>query len=111
MSKSVKLYGLFPMGAGFSNKTINYQGVAYQVAAVSNKQAHYFANNDVWAADVASPAGIVEVYRRGAGNPGDHWLWDGCRVFGGLNVQHGDGKRAISAAMREHLNHKHSPVS
>ncbi|RNM11734.1 hypothetical protein [Nocardioides pocheonensis] len=98
-----KIYHLYPSGAGFSNNTVDYHGTLYAVAAVNNRQARYFAHNDVWATDASQPQGIVEIYQRGAGEPGDHRLWCGCQIFGGLGLQHMEGVRAIRAAMHGHL--------
>lgn len=98
-----KIYDLYPTGYGFSNDTVDYHGVSYSVAAANNKQAHYLAGQEIWATDANSPQGIVEIYRRGSGEPGDHRLWCGCQIFGGLGLQHGAGVRAIRNAMKDHL--------
>ena len=100
-----KIYQLYPTGLGFSNDTVDYHGTSYSVAAGNNRQAHYLAGQEIWATDAVSPQGIVETYRRGAGEPGDHRLWCGCRIFGGLGLQHGAGVRAIRTAMKRHLEH------
>lgn len=105
---ATKVYTLDPRPfGGFSNRLEDYDGVEYQIAAVSIKQAYYFAGREVWASDTEDPAGILSIYRRGAGGPGDHWLWDGCREYGGKRFEHGTGKRAIAAAMRNHIDEDH----
>ena len=107
-----RIYVLYPSGGGFSNDTIDYHGTSYAVAAASSRQAHVLARGGVWATDPARPQGIVEIYEKGTGEPGDHRLWCGCRVFWGLGVRHGAGARAITAAMRKHLAEDHpSPAS
>ena len=102
-----KLYMLYPAGSGFSNDTVDYHGTSYAVAASNNRQAHVLANRDVWVRSADEPQGIVEIYRRDLGAPGDHQLWCGCRIYGGLNLRHLAGVRAIRAAMREHLAEEH----
>ena len=99
----MKIYTLYPTGGSFSNNTIDYQGEILDIAAVSNKQAHYFAHKGIWAKDPDNPAGIVLRYKRDVG----HRLWDGCEDFAGLDIHHGSGKRAITAAMKAHLETDH----
>lgn len=98
---SVKIYSLFPDGVGYSNNTVDYHGESWKVAAVSNRQAHYYATNSIWAGGPGE-GGVVEVYRRGWGEPGDHRLWCGCRIYGGIGIEHGDDVRKIKGAMVEH---------
>lgn len=102
-----KLYVIYPTGGGFSNDTVDYRGTSYAIAAASSRQAHVLANQDVWAKSADQPQGIVEIYRRDLGAPGDHQLWCGCRIFGGLNLRHLAGVRAIRGAMKEHLAEEH----
>jgi hypothetical protein len=97
-----KLYHLFGYPDELSARTVDYHGWMCSVAAVSIKQAYYFAGNRVWATDPEDPLGIVEIYNRGAGAPGDHQMFDGCRIYGGLGLEHGAGKSVIGRAMRAH---------
>jgi len=106
-ARATKVYELYPGGrSGFSNQTADYQGEIVAVAAVSNRQAHYLAHANVWASDPDNPRGILWRYSRGAGAPGDHWLFTGARIYGlgGIGViRRNAGKRAIGAWMREAL--------
>ena len=85
-----------------STKTADYLGQFVDVAAVSIKQAFFFAGNRQWAEGPDGPAGIVEYYQRGAGPPGDHRLWCGCQIYGGL-FRHGDSGRTIREKMEKHV--------
>lgn len=102
-----KLYMLYPVGSGYSNNTVDYRGSSYSVAAASSKQAHELARRNVWSTGFEHPQGIIEIYRRGSGPPGDHQLWCGCRLYTGLNLQHLAGIRAIRAAMESHVSRAH----
>lgn len=99
---ATRIYQLYPTLSGFSAKTIDYHGEQLHVAAVSIKQAMFFAHQSRWADSADNPLGIVEKYKRDAGAPGDHWLWCGCRIFGGL-FQDKQTKTSITRTMREHL--------
>jgi hypothetical protein len=102
MSNSVKVYELYPVPGGFSNRTTDYSGTTIAVAAASNDQAHDLAQKDVWAADPDDPLGILWVYRRG--ETPDHKLFNGDRVYGNeVGVRHGASKRAIVTWMRSVL--------
>jgi hypothetical protein len=90
--KSVKVYELYPVGGGFSSKTIDYRGEIFAVAAVSIKQAYYFAGNRIWAEDATNPKGILWVYNK-FNNP-DTKYWNGSSGWG-LGPRHGAGKREI----------------
>jgi hypothetical protein len=108
MIKRRKIYTLYGMPGGpISSKTEDYEGHSMNVVAVSVKQAYYFAANGVWVEDPENPLGLLEYYRRGAGDPGDHFLWCGCRIFGDLTVGHGSGIRKIKKAIANHLTEHH----
>jgi hypothetical protein len=53
----MRLYTLYPTIDGYSNKTIDYNGVELSIAAESIKRAFYFAYNDVWAEGPENPSG------------------------------------------------------
>jgi|SRR5680860_1202784 len=105
----LKVYQLYPMGGGFSNNTENYDGTYYYVAAVNNKQAHFFARSGLWAKTIENPAGIVDVYTRSSSPQGWHRLWCGCRIHGGIGVEHNQGVRALRAALAAHAHEHHPP--
>jgi hypothetical protein len=103
--RRTRLYEIYPAAnrSGFSAQSVDYHGTIYLIAAISIKQAYYFAGNRVWADDADDPAGIVEIYTRN-GRPEGWWsLWDGCHIHHGIGIRHGAGKRAISTAMHTHL--------
>lgn len=107
--KPLKIYTLYGSpGGSLSAKTSDYLGELMNVAAVSIKQAYYFAGNNKWAESPENPAGIVEYYRREAGAPGDHFLWCGCRIFGGLAIKHQSSAAATRKAMAKHLASAHA---
>ena len=97
-----KIYELYPQGlGGFSVKTEDYHGTTLMVAATSVRQAYAVAYKDIWIdPEHKYPVGIVSRYSRSAG----YTLWCGCKghsVTGG-DVQHGDGIRALRAAINAH---------
>lgn len=99
MPKRLRVYRIFPRwDGGFSTKTADYRGAFYDVAAVSIRQAYYYAGRDVWAAGPDAPAGVLQMYRRDVGcvcwhDPSPHHK---CASF-----SHGDGKQAITRAMKQ----------
>jgi hypothetical protein len=99
MSKSVKVYRLYPVPGGFSNRSRDYTGTTFAVAATSSRQAHALAHKKTWATDPSAPMGVLWVYRRGE-SP-DCRLFTGDRVFG-TQLGRG-GKRAIGDWMRQVL--------
>jgi|tagenome__1003787_1003787.scaffolds.fasta_scaffold16436492_1 hypothetical protein len=106
--RPVKTYDLYPCGRGFSAKTADYQGEIIQVVAVSIRQAYYLAGKTIWADGPDRPVGVVEHYTKNGPEEGWHRLWCGCRIHGGIRLQHGAGKRAIATAMRAHLARAHT---
>jgi len=96
-----KVYELYPGLGGFSVRTEDYHGTALMVAATSVRQAYALAYKDIWIdPERKYPVGIVSKYRRSAGLT----LWCGCSghsVTGG-DVAHGDGIRALRAAIADH---------
>lgn len=103
----MRIYQLYPAGGRFSNKSIDYTGVAYYVLASSIKQAYYLAYHNEWSGGICAP-GIVDVYTRGGTvvNEGWHQLWDGCRIHGTF-VSHGDRSTKVSNMMQEHFAKEH----
>lgn len=96
--KRVKVYHLYPTMGGYTAKSIAYHGQYVAVAAVSIKQAYYFAHNDIWAESVERPAGKLYEYYRGSGT----------KVFTGrwtadARLKHGAGIRAIQQFMRQFM--------
>ena len=104
---SVRIYQLFPSGAGFSNETIDYPDTSYYVAAASTREAYYRAYQGIWTRGPERPSGIVEICTRGGSGEGWRRLWCGCQIYGGIGVNHGDGVRLLKAAMRRHLEDQH----
>lgn len=102
MSKRIRLYEIYPAGRGFSAQSSDYHGVIYKVAAVSIRQAYFFAGNYTWATDPNNPIGLVEVYNKHVVGEGWHHLWDDCRIHGGVGISHGDSRTRIASAMRQH---------
>lgn len=96
--KTYHLYGL-PGGGHLSNQMFDYRGQATAVAAVSIKQAFYYAHNNVWAEDPDNPRGILSVYNR-LSQP-DTKLWTGVKLFGGQMPEHMASKRQTIAWMHE----------
>lgn len=97
--KRLRVYRLFPQwDGGFSTKTAHYNGRSLDVAAVSIRQAYYFAGNDVWAEGPESPAGVLQSYVRGQGHLCWHTRRDPHHKCASFN--HGDGKRAIVRSMK-----------
>jgi hypothetical protein len=99
---ATRIYTLYPTIGGFSNYTEDYDGILLYIAALNNKQAHYFAHRGQWLSNLESPAGIVEQYTRGAGPPGDHRLYCGCQILGGTGVKNADGVQRIREVLRVH---------
>ena len=100
--KPIRVYELYPLGFGsFSVQTADYYGSALMVAATSVRQAYLLASKNIWIdPERKYPVGIVSKYRRDTG----FTLWCGCRghsVSGG-DVSHGDGIRALRAAIADH---------
>lgn len=105
MNKPVKVYELYPANGGLSVKTVDYHGLIIAVAAVSVKQAYYFASNNVWADKPEEPLGIIWTYDKWKNGP-DHTFWNGTTGYGltgygETSPQHGEGKKAISKWMKE----------
>jgi hypothetical protein len=100
MNDSVRVYELYPVPTGFSNRTADYAGTIIAVAAPSNDEAHNLAERDVWAEDPLNPLGILWTSRRGTGP--DHKLFNDDQVYGNgvIGVRHGATKRAIVAWMQ-----------
>lgn len=103
---AIRIHQIYPSGAGFTNQPIAYSGVVYSVAATNSSEAHALARDRVWAS-AKDLRGIVEIYRKGSGPPGDHQLWCGCQIFDGLGVNHNDRVPDIRAAMDAHLVKRH----
>ena len=102
--RRVRLYELYPGGrSGLSTQTKDYHGEWYKVAAVSIRQAYWLVGNRQWAAGPDEPVGVVEHYTKYGPPEGWHRLWDGCRIHGGLGLDHGASRTAIAEAMRAHL--------
>jgi hypothetical protein len=102
MNKPVKVYELYPANGGLSVRTIDYRGEIMAVAAVSVKQAYYYASNDIWADNPDEPAGILWTYDKWESiNGPDHTFWNGTKAYGGGGINHMDKKQAISRWMKE----------
>jgi hypothetical protein len=98
---ATKIYELYPTLGGFSVKTIDYHGTLLKVAATSVRQAYAVAYKDVWINPADDhPVGIVLIHRRNSPPS----LWCGCSGHGvtGGHVNHGDGIRALRAAIAAH---------
>jgi hypothetical protein len=97
----LKIYDLYPYAGTFSTQTAEYGGSVYKVAATSIRQAYALAHKRLWINPRDEhPVGIVSIYTRGMGIR----LWCGCsghNVTGG-RVKHGDGIRALRAAISAH---------
>jgi hypothetical protein len=105
MTGTTKIYTLYPAFGGFSVKTADYHGVELLVAAVSVRQAYAVAHRDVWINPARDhPVGIVSVYRQDIGPT----LWCGCTGHHvHVGVRHGDGIRALRAAINAHRCPRH----
>jgi hypothetical protein len=104
---TVRVYELYPVGGGYSVKTIDYEGVIYAIAATSVKQAYYFAYNEVWAKDAEKPRGILWKYNKWAKEEGgDHTFFDGTKGWGEGEPQHGDKKQVIIKWMEQKVGKK-----
>lgn len=73
--KRKRVYELYPVPDGHSAQSVEYHGYMVAIAAVSIKQAFYFAYNFIWA-NVQEPLGILYKYQRDREN-GDHLLPSG----------------------------------
>jgi hypothetical protein len=100
MPGTLKVYTLFPHFGSYSVQTVDYHGTELCVAATNVRQAYAVAHKDIWInPDHPRPVGIVSIYSRDTGTT----LWCGCaghHVHGG--VRHGDGIRALRAAINAH---------
>jgi hypothetical protein len=100
MTGTTKIYTLFPCFGSYSVQTVDYHGTELFVAATSVRQAYAVAHKDIWIDPARDhPVGIVAIYSRDVGTT----LWCGCHghhVHGG--VRHGDGIRALRAAISAH---------
>lgn len=100
-----KIYELYPSRSGFSCNSKEYDGKFILVAAVSVKQAYYFAGNNIWAKNPNDPEGIVDVYNRN--DDCTHTLWCGCRNNEGSSLLNNDGVRQIKFVMKKHMELSH----
>jgi len=98
MGKQIRVYEIYPLGSGFTTKSVYYKGEIVAVAAVSIKQAYYFAANDEWAAvDAEQPTGIIWKYSKDNG-------WYQVRPDKWTNQwipRHTDGVRTIRSFLKE----------
>jgi hypothetical protein len=101
------IYTLYPAFGGYSVQTTDDHGTEVRVSAVNVRQAYALAHRQVWInPDHPRPVGIVSVYDRGVGTT----LWCGCTGHpDGGRVRHGDGIRALQAAISTHHCDRHHP--
>ena len=98
--KSIRVYELYPTMSGFSVKTSDYGGIVFAVAAVSIKQAYYYAYQKTWAQDTENPLGVLWIYDKWLlGSGYDTTCFNGSKGYGMGTPQRGDGKRIISKWM------------
>lgn len=98
----IRVYGLFPGPDGrLSCRTLDYQGTTLYVAATSVRQAYKLAGAGVWISpETGGLLGLIAAHRDSRGT-GVIDLWDGCQSAVRV-VRHGDGVRAIRAAVERH---------
>lgn len=96
----IKLYELYPTFGKFSVKTVDYRGDVIGVAAVSVKQALYFAYKGAWANDPETPLGIVWECRKH--RTPDTVMWTGEKKWG-FAPRHRASHRQITASMLKDL--------
>jgi len=106
---TLRVHQLFSVDGGFSNENPDPRANIYFVAASTVKAAYDFAHDETWAFGPEHPAGILEVQIRRGRFAGECWAWCGCPLRSGMGVRHGDGLRALTAAMREHVESTHKP--
>ena len=95
IKKPIRIYELYGYpGTTPSAQSRDYEGHVLHVVAVSIKQAYYLAAKSIWATDARLPHGIIQYYQKGR-DGGDHRLWTGEWVYGGLNLSHGDTQSRI----------------
>ena len=104
----MRIFQLYPAGAGFSNEVHDFEVNCHYVAAGGVRQAYYFANQEKWSAGPESPGGIVAIHTRCEDARELHDLWCGCLLSAGIGISHGDGERLLKAAMYRHLEQAHA---
>ena len=104
---SLRVHQVFSWDGGFSNERVDPRASCYFVAASSVGEAYKRAYQETWAVGPDRPTGILEIHMRWGKHAGEHWVWCGCVLPGGMGVNHGDGLRVIRSAMRRHLEATH----
>lgn len=98
MKKTAKVYELY--SSNFSPWSKHYDGYMIGVAAISAKQAIFFAHNWRWASDPEAPRGVLWEYFRD--NDGTYRLWNGKTGYDlARKVRHGTSEKRIREWMNE----------
>ena len=107
---SLRVFKLFSVDGWFSNQSANPRANVYFVVASSAREAHECARLETWSVGSENPRGILEIQVRRGRYAGEHWIWCGCLLHMGMPICHGDGLRALTAAMRSHMETAHSEL-